>query len=209
MRVELNDYVAFGFGVNASDGSADDGTGAVYDVRKCGESASAVPILSGTATRLTDAGYVSGCYEVYFQAVSPAFVANATYLVFVTVTVDGTITPTKCLGAFTIAPSPSNITQLVGSATAATILKNMLASLVTGAVSADISPTSTVFDTDILTNEDQFTTQNLLWTSGANAGMTFKILTYEYTGGSVKLTLASPMPNVPSTSDAFQIIGVH
>lgn len=108
-NVEIDDYVAFGFGVNAADGSADDGTSAVYDVRKCGASSSAAPTLSGSATLLTDAGYISGCYEVYFQVTSPTFDADATYLIFVTVTVDGTITPTKCLGSFTVAAVPARL----------------------------------------------------------------------------------------------------
>ena len=112
IHATLEDTVYFGFGSNATSGSADDGATPLFDVRLGGAAASAAPVLSGTPTLLTHANYSPGCYEIAIAATAAnGFAAGNTYLVFATLTVDGT-TPAAMFGSFTLAPVPANATKM-------------------------------------------------------------------------------------------------
>src|SRR3990167_1448532 len=112
--VALEDTVYFGFGANLTTGAAGDGATPLFDVRLGGATAAAAPVLSGTPTLLTNAGYIDGCYEVAIAATSGnGFAAGNTYLVFVTLTIDS-VTPASCLGSFTLGPVPADAIELGG-----------------------------------------------------------------------------------------------
>lgn len=108
----LEDTVYFGFASNATDGSADDGSTPLFDVRLCGAANNAAPVLSGTPTLLTHANYSAGAYEVAVAATAAnGFAAGSTYLVFVTLTVSA-VTPASCVGSFTLAPVPADVKKI-------------------------------------------------------------------------------------------------
>jgi hypothetical protein len=99
---ELGDTVYFWFATNDTSGSGDDGASAVYDVRLAGDTSSAAPTLSGSATLLSHANYPAGCYEVAIAATAGnGFATNSTYGVFATAAVDAQ-NPTGFIGAFAL-----------------------------------------------------------------------------------------------------------
>lgn len=115
----IEDTVYFGFVANDTSGSAVDGSTPLFDVRLGGDTAGAIPVLSGTPTLLTHANYGPGAYEVAVAATAAnGFAAGNTYSVFVTVTADGQ-TPGSCLGTVTLAAIPADVTSISGDATAA------------------------------------------------------------------------------------------
>lgn len=111
----LEDTVYFGFVSNDTSGSAADGTTPLFDVRLGGAVASAAPVLSGTPDLLTHANYGPGAYEVAVDATAGnGFATGNTYLVYTTVTADGQ-TPGSCLGSFTLAEVPADVTEWAGT----------------------------------------------------------------------------------------------
>lgn len=112
----LEDTVYFGFAANLVTGAAGDGATPTFAVRLAGASASAAPVLTGTPTLLTNAGYVDGSYEVAVAATTGnGFAADAVYLVFAGLTISGVI-PNACIGTFKLSPVPANTTQFLGTA---------------------------------------------------------------------------------------------
>lgn len=100
--VALGETVYFWFALNNTSGSGADGTTPLFDVRKAGDSASAIPILSGTPTLLTHANYPDGCYEVSIAATTGnGFVTGGQYGVFCTASVSSQ-NPTGYVGGFTV-----------------------------------------------------------------------------------------------------------
>ena len=107
----LEDTLYFGFAANLTSGAAGDGASPLFDVRLGGDTSGAAPILSGTPTLLTGAGYSDGCYEVAIAATAVnGFAAGNTYLVFVTLTIDS-VTPAAMIGSFKLSPVPANTKQ--------------------------------------------------------------------------------------------------
>lgn len=95
-----------------------------------------------------------------------------------------------------------------GSTTAASIMALMNAALKTGDVDdATFTPTTTVFETTLTTNSDEFTRSGVLWVTGANQGFTSRVSSYAYANSKVKLTLSEALPNTPVDGDTFVIVG--
>ncbi len=112
----IEDTLYFWFGSNDTAGSGADGASAVFDVREGGASASAAPVLSGSATLLTHANYPAGAYEIAVDATAGnGFAANKSYGVFCTLAVDSQ-NPTGLVGVFRLAPVPANAKQVLGTA---------------------------------------------------------------------------------------------
>lgn len=100
----IGDTVYFWFAANDTSGSGGDGATPLYDVRKAGAAASAIPLLSGTPTLLTHANYPAGCHEVSVAAtVGNGFAADDTFAVFCTLAID-TQNPTGFVGSCTLTP---------------------------------------------------------------------------------------------------------
>jgi len=89
---EVGDTVYFGFGLNDSSGADDADSTPVFDVREAGATASDAPTLSGNCTLLSHANYEKGAYEVGVACTSAnGFVADTTYLLYVSATVNTTV----------------------------------------------------------------------------------------------------------------------
>ncbi len=100
----IESTVHLGFASNNTSGSGDDGATPTFDVHLAGAAANAAPVLSGIADRLTHVNFPPGCHSVAVAAtVANGFVANATYLVYVTIDVDSQ-DPTGFIGSFTLTP---------------------------------------------------------------------------------------------------------
>lgn len=156
----LEDTVYLWFGSNDTSGSGDDGASALFDVREGGAAADAVPVLSGSATLLTDSAYPAGCYEVAVAATTAnGFSADKTYGVFCTLAVDGQ-NPTGLIGSFRLAPVPaalpdSEVTALIEALleydvdnVEATAAIHSLASVILKLVSRFVASTGTTYRTD-------------------------------------------------------------
>lgn len=102
-----------------------------------------------------------------------------------------------------------NASQIAGSSSAATKLKDMMSTVLAGTVDdATFSPTTTAFETSFTTNRDLFTKQAIRFTSGNLSGLTADITTYTYTGNNkVKFTLSSALPVAPANGDSFHVFG--
>lgn len=112
----LEDTVYLWFGVNNTSGSGSDGSTPVFDVREGGATSDAAPVLSGSATLLSDAAYPDGCHEVAIDATAAnGFAANKSYGVFCTVAVDSQ-NPTGYIGGFRLATVPSDAKYINGAA---------------------------------------------------------------------------------------------
>jgi len=115
----LNDVLHFWFASNDTSGSGNDGASAAADVRKGGDTASAIPIQSLTPTLLTHANYPAGCYEVEVTAsVANGYVSDANYGIFCTLAVDSQ-NPTGFIGSFRTAAITANAIKISGSTTVA------------------------------------------------------------------------------------------
>lgn len=103
----------------------------------------------------------------------------------------------------------ANSDQIAGSATAATTIAAMNSAFKSGTVdTSTFTATTTVFETSRTDNSDEYTAQALLWTSGANAGLTSRIASYVFSANSKdKLTLAAATPNTPANGDTFYVLG--
>ena len=100
----IDDTVFFWFAANDTSGSGGDGATPLFDVREAGAAASAVPLLSGTPTLLSDAGYPAGCYEISIAATTGnGFAANDTFAVFCTLAIDAQ-NPSGFVGSCTLTP---------------------------------------------------------------------------------------------------------
>lgn len=96
----LGDTFYVGFSVNDTSGSGIDGSTPLFDVRLGGAAASAAPVLSGTPDLLSHANFQPGAYECAIAATTGnGFAADATYLVYATVTADSQ-TPAAFIGSF-------------------------------------------------------------------------------------------------------------
>lgn len=99
-KVTLGNIKYFWFAVNDNTGSGDDGSTAVYDVRKAGAASSDEPTHSGNADLLTHFGYQNGCYEVSIPvSADNGFAVDRTYAVFATILVSGK-NPSGFIGSF-------------------------------------------------------------------------------------------------------------
>lgn len=120
----VEDTVYFWFAANDTSGSGGDGASPVYDVRLAGAAAGAAPVLSGSATLLTHAGYPDGCHEVAVAATTGnGFAAGSTYGVFCTLLVDSQ-NPAGFAGSFSLEPIIADVQELVGGAQSAVDLKD-------------------------------------------------------------------------------------
>lgn len=98
----LNDTLYFGFGLNDTSGSGNDGSSPSVLVREVGAAASAAPVQTLTPTLLTHADYDNGAYEIAIAANSGyGYQVNTTYLVYAKATSDGQ-TPMALIGSFTL-----------------------------------------------------------------------------------------------------------
>jgi hypothetical protein len=109
-EINLGETAYFHFGINDADGSGADGVSAAWDVRLAGASASAVPVMSGSATLITGSGFPAGCYEVAFEAsTANGFAVEEEYAVFATLAVDSQ-NPTGYVGSFRIVSEVGPVT---------------------------------------------------------------------------------------------------
>src|SRR3990167_1000836 len=116
IHATLEDTVYFGFAANLTRGAAGDGATPLFDVRLCGDTASAAPVFSGTPTLLTSASYTDGLHEIAIPVtVANGFAAGSRYLVFATLTISS-VTPAACVGGFSVLPVLANVTQILGTA---------------------------------------------------------------------------------------------
>lgn len=112
-EIALDTTTYFHFAVNNTSGSAVDGTTPLFDVRLCGDTAAAAPILSGTPTLLTSASYSDGLYEVAIAATTGnGFDWFDHCAVFCTVTADSQ-NPAGFIGSFEISPRAAGILSMV------------------------------------------------------------------------------------------------
>lgn len=112
---ELEQTIYLWFASNDTGGSGSDGATPVFDVHEGGAAAGAIPTLSGNATLLTHANYPDGCHEIAVAATAAnGFAVDKTYGVFCTLLVDSE-NPSGLVGAFRLAPVPSNVTQVLGT----------------------------------------------------------------------------------------------
>ena len=101
-----------------------------------------------------------------------------------------------------------NMDQAAGSETAATVIAAINAALKTGTVdTGTFSPTTLAFETSLTQNSDEYTNQAILWTTGANTGLTSRIVTYAYANAKDKFTVGTALPNTPTSGDAFVVLG--
>ena len=118
----LEDTVYFWFASNDTSGSGGDGATPLYDVRKAGAAASAIPLLSGTPTLLTHANYPAGCYEISIAATAAnGFADNDVFAVYCTLAIDSQ-NPTGFVGSCSLRPVPANIEEYLGSDVTGTLL---------------------------------------------------------------------------------------
>jgi hypothetical protein len=102
----------------------------------------------------------------------------------------------------------SDAISIDGSTTAAVRLKQMFSSarLIT-VDSATFTPTTTAFETDQTTNDqNRYTEQVLFGLDGNNVGVTAAITGYAFTNSKVKLTVET-LPIAPSNGHRFLIMG--
>ncbi len=118
----IEDTVYFWVAANDTSGSGDDGATPLFDVRKAGDSASTIPLLSGTPTLLTHANYPAGCHEVAVAAtVANGFAEDDTFAVFCTLTVDSQ-NPSGFVGSCTLTPlAKSSEVESIGSGAAGAV----------------------------------------------------------------------------------------
>lgn len=125
----------------------------------------------------------------------------------------GSPTTTLVLSGTTVKAVTDRVTansdQINGSATAASTIAAMNSAFKTGTVdTATFAATTTVFETSRTDNSDEYTAQALLWTNGANAGLTSRISSYVFSANlKDKLTLAAATPNTPANGDTFYVLG--
>lgn len=95
-----------------------------------------------------------------------------------------------------------------GSEIAAIRLEEMFKSILKGTVdNTTFIPTTTAFETDQIDDDAaEWTSQALLWTSGANVGTTVFVTAYDYQNSKVQLTV-STMETAPSHGDTFLRMG--
>ena len=103
MRIRgLESTLRFGFAVNDTSGSGDDGATPLCHVRLNGAAADAAPVLSPTPFLLTHATYEKGNYEVAVPATAAnGFASGSEYTVFASITVDSQ-TPSAKIGEFRV-----------------------------------------------------------------------------------------------------------
>lgn len=158
----------------------------------------ALPLIPTTAGRTLD---VSATGEA---GVDWANVGSPT----TTVGLTGTTVSTTQVVASVTARVTANSDQIAGSATAATVISAINAALKTGTVdTSTFSPTTTAFETSLTQNSDEYTNQAILWTSGTNAGLTSRIVTYAFANSKDKFTAGTALPNTPVSGEAFVILG--
>src|SRR3990167_8916999 len=108
-HVAIEGTVYFHFSANTTAGAAGDGASPTYDVRLCGGASDAAPVLSGTPTLLTGAGYADGSHEIAIAATAVnGFAAGNEYAVFCGLTIS-TVTPGGCLGTFRVVAAGDTI----------------------------------------------------------------------------------------------------
>lgn len=96
---DVGEIFYFGYALNNASLSGQDGLSDSFLVREGGAAAGAAPVLSGSATLLTNSNYPPGCYEVAVAAsASNGFTAGKTYHVFATAAVDSSTNPTGMIG---------------------------------------------------------------------------------------------------------------
>ena len=114
--VELGTTVYLHFAVNDTEGSAADGSSPAVAVRRCGDSASADPVLTPTPVLLSASAYPNGCYEVAVEATEEnGFAAGETYAVFATVSVDDE-DPVGLIGEFAVVAEGASYTSVTNIA---------------------------------------------------------------------------------------------
>jgi hypothetical protein len=109
--VQLGETTYFHFAVNDTAGSGNDGASTAFDVRLAGDTSSAIPILSGSATLLSHANYPPGAYEIAIAATGGnGFDYENEYAVFCTLLVDSQ-NPTGYVGSFRIPAAVGSVTS--------------------------------------------------------------------------------------------------
>lgn len=110
----LGDSVYFWFAANDTSGSGNDGAAPVFDVRLAGDTSSAAPVYSGSATLLSHANYPPGAHEIAVPATTGnGFVAGNEYAVFCTLLVDSQ-NPTGFVGDFKLDAVYADIIEVGG-----------------------------------------------------------------------------------------------
>lgn len=108
----LEDTIYFWFASNDTSGSGGDGATPLFDVREAGAAAGAIPLLSGTPTRLSHANFPAGCHEIAVAATAAnGFAADDTFAVFCTLAIDSQ-NPTGFVGSCTLTPLAKDGTVL-------------------------------------------------------------------------------------------------
>ncbi len=127
-------------------------------------------------------------------------------------TVDSRLAPAtagRTLEVGTDNAAKANVASINGSANAAVNSAVFWASARTGTVQASPSPTTTIFDTDLTSNQDDtyWKDQAIQFTSGANAGLVRFISAYDGTSTVGKITIQPALPVAPTAGDTFIILG--
>ena len=136
-------------------------------------------------------------------SINTAVAANNTLLIAVDNIVDDILVDTAALSE----PVDCNVTQIAGSASAATSLSSGSAAVETGAVHNSTAPTASSFlsDTGALSSvDDVYNNRLLLITSGAIAGAVAEIA--DYTGSTKTFVFTSALPAAPANDVTFMII---
>ena len=95
---EIGDIVYFWFAINDGTGNAADGATPSYVVRLAGAAASAAPVMTGTPTLLTNAGYSDGSYEI---AIDTTGWAAGEYAIFSSLLISA-VNPNGFVGSFNL-----------------------------------------------------------------------------------------------------------
>lgn len=182
---------------NATTGAAYDATSLAADVRKEGDAQSDAPVASPTPLLLSHANYPNGC--VYVPVDTTGYAAG-TYHVFVTGTVDGSISPVGVAESFTVlaaaVPVDANIVSVGDDTDAA---DNLLASLLQIEVitvdDTNFTPTTTSaeFSGLVSANEDPdaYVGRSIMAKSGVNNGAYQPILACTFEDPYWRLTFAA------------------
>src|SRR5262249_54487904 len=107
--VAIESTVYFHFVVSDATGTAVDGTGAAFAVRKAGAASSAAPTLTGTPSLLSHTSFPDGCYEIAVAATAVnGFVDGSEYAVFCSLSVSS-VNPAGYVGSFLLGCVRSNV----------------------------------------------------------------------------------------------------
>lgn len=97
----------------------------------------------------------------------------------------------------------ANVTQVNGSATAASRMASLWGAVKSGTVAG--VPTTTNIPTSLTDATNFWNNAAIIFTSGALNGLTAKVSSYSNTGGTITPSVA--LPSAPSAGDTFEIIG--